>query len=440
MGFFVSNKCFESNNAGSSKIFTQQSEIWTLCLLDATLKLNDLTKMPQCWREALASELGWTVLWSGCLHPHVSWDKAVTSPPLLRKTIQDKPFLSRPKSLLFQAIWEIPFQPYQAASSHLDMGSRAGHYKVSEAVAATRQTEILPGITWWFRRSAGNISDTQNLSSLSFCFWFYFKLFISCMISISIATFTPLCSGPFSGANVNWYRLSQVQTLTPQGKKGQRVATSKLSIAPDLCRLLNFAGYPNADSLGQKHVKSCVSNLPKWVGVFPGQYFLGIHSWQGHVSNGLGRAYSKRPNKLFPNWHYIPARTWSAANKTRLKQFAHPVLRAWQGVFQRLSKGSLISPALLIFAGQTLLTYLKPRGRLHIYWQKSAFSLIVSCTEGNYDKDWWKSFNSYCGDSIMTARLKMSFINHHRAREHDNEWVNYTSIWGWYYPSAALIN
>ena len=77
---------------------------------------------------------------------------------------------------------------------------------------------------------------------------------------------------------------------------------------------------------------------------------------------------------------------------------------------------------------------------LHIYWQKLAFSLMVSWIQGNYGKDWWKSFNSCYGDSMMAARLKMSFINRHRAREHDNEWVNYTSIWGWYYPSAVLIN
>lgn len=55
-----------------------------------------------------------------------------------------------------------------------------------------------------FRRSTGYISDTQTLSSLYFCFWFYFQLLISCMISISIATLTPVCSGAFPGANVTW--------------------------------------------------------------------------------------------------------------------------------------------------------------------------------------------------------------------------------------------
>lgn len=41
-GFFVPNKCFETNSADSRKVFTQQSELQILCLLDATLKVDDL--------------------------------------------------------------------------------------------------------------------------------------------------------------------------------------------------------------------------------------------------------------------------------------------------------------------------------------------------------------------------------------------------------------
>lgn len=100
------------------------------------------------------------------------------------------------------------------------------------------------------------------------------------------------------------------------------------------------------------------------------------------------------------------------------------------------SISNFTSPAHICRLNSTHLS--EAKGGLHIYWQKSAFSLMVSWTEGNYGKGW--QFNSYYGDSIMTARLKISFIYHHWAREHDNEWVNYTSIWGWYYPSAALIN
>lgn len=145
--------------------------------------------MPQGWREALASAGMDTTMERllPSLRDH-SLDKALTFPPLLGKSIQDKSFLSRSKSQLFHnpagnlGNTISPFQPCQAAGSNLGMGSCAGHSKAPEAVAAPRQPEILPGITWWFRRSTGYISDTQNLS-----FLFYFKLFISC-ISVSIAT------------------------------------------------------------------------------------------------------------------------------------------------------------------------------------------------------------------------------------------------------------
>lgn len=211
----------------------------------------------------------------------------------------------------------------------------------------------------------------------------------------------------------------------------------------------------------------------------------------GRVSNHFGRAYSERPKKLPPKWHYSPAWTWSAASKTLLREFSHPVLRSWEDVFFLFPQGkkavlvceacdswshfcpdtaqrarrpdssghrcvwrhwvnhkeipetfkrnfNLTSPPHLRRSTSTHLSEAKEG--LHIYWQKLAFSLMVSWIQGNYGKDWWKSFNSCYGDSMMAARLKMSFINHHRARECDNEWVNYTSIWGWYYPSATLIN
>lgn len=123
-----------------------------------------------------------------------------------------------------------------------------------------------------------------------------------------------MCSGPFSGADANWYRLSQVSTLTPQDKKGQRVAASKLSTAPDLCQLLNHAGYPHGDSLGQKHIKSYANNLPRQLqslGVFPGHPFMmedmSQAAWAGHIQ--------KDPRNHPWKWHYFPARTWSAATK-----------------------------------------------------------------------------------------------------------------------------
>lgn len=72
-----------------------------------------------------------------------------------------------------------------------------------------------------------------------------------------------MCSGPFSGADANRYRLTQIQTLIPQGKKGRRVATSKLPVAPDLCQLLNHAGYSCGDSLDQRHIKSYANNLSR---------------------------------------------------------------------------------------------------------------------------------------------------------------------------------
>lgn len=133
------------------------------------------------------------------------------------------------------------------------------------------------------------------------------------------------CSGPFSGADANWYRLTKVQTLIPQGKKAQRVATSKLSVASDPCQLLNHDGYSHGDSLGQKHIKSYANNLSRQLqclGLFPGHPFMMEDVYQttlvGHIQ--------KDPKTPPTKWHYSPASTWLAA-KTLLQQFAHPVLR-----------------------------------------------------------------------------------------------------------------
>lgn len=386
--------------------------------------------MPQGWREALASAGMDTALERllPSLRGH-SWDKAVTFLPLLGKSTQDKSFLNRPKFHLFHnppgnlGNTISPFQPCQAAGSNLGMGSCAGHSKAPEAVAATRQPEILPGTTWWFRRSTGYISDTQNLSSL-----FYFKLFISCMISVSIATLIQ-CAQDLFLVPVSMGKDSAKSKLLFLRAKTS-LATSKLSIPPDPCQLLNFAGYPHADSLGQKQVKICVNNLPRW----DWECFLGICSWQGHVSNvqkdprnssqsgtisqkGLGQLQTK------PSWSNFHGQFWGP-KKVCSRDFQKDL--------------QFYQPCSLIFAGQTLLTCLKPRGASIFIGKKSAFSLMVSWTEGNYGKAWW--FNSYYGNSIMTARLKMSFMNCHKAGEHDNERVNYPSIWGWYYPSATLIN
>lgn len=194
---------------------SQRYELHFAFLMPQQRWMISIFKMPQCWREALASQLAWTVLWRGCLHPHVkghSWDKAVTFPPLLRKSIQDKCFLSRPKSLLFHNLsgnlgntisalsgCEQPFGYGQLCRSIQSFWSSCSHQSQKSSQASHDDL---------FRRSTGYISDIQTLTSLYFRFWFYFKLFISCMVSTSIATLTPVCSGAFPGANVSWYRLS----------------------------------------------------------------------------------------------------------------------------------------------------------------------------------------------------------------------------------------
>lgn len=70
---------------------------------------------PQCWGEALASQLGWTVPWRGCPHPHVKGLQLRLGPSLpffSGKASRTKRFLRRPKLLLshpIQAILEISF-------------------------------------------------------------------------------------------------------------------------------------------------------------------------------------------------------------------------------------------------------------------------------------------------------------------------------------------
>lgn len=173
---------------------------------------------------------------------------------------------------------------------------------------------------------------------------------------------------------------------------------------------------------------------------------LHIQFWQPKNVSSFYFPQDKKAH-LWKMWQLIMFLSWRGAKSQETRQLkaqgvsGGPRRAGWVAMkCQRFSKGTQLSPALLIFTGQTPLTCLKPRRASHIYCQKLAFSLMVSWIQGNYGKDWWKSFNSCYGDSMMAARLKMSFINRHRAREHDNEWVNYTSIRGWYYPSAALIN
>lgn len=301
------------------------------------------------------------------------------------------------------------------------MNSCTGHSKVPEAAVVMRQSWVLPGTTSRFR-SIGYISETWDLSSLFLCFWFYFKLLISCVISIYGNTYPSMLSvlRTFLWC---WCQLVQTQPSPNSYSSGQKKA--KGWPHPNRLLLPNCVNSWTArgtlmetawvKSMSKAMLTTHQDNSSAW------ECFLGIHSWWRMCLKPLfGRAYSERPKKLPPKWHYSPAWTWLAASKTLL-QDSHPVLRSWEGVFflfpqgkkavlvcetcdswshfcpdtaqrarrpdssghdvsggtgwiakkfQRLSKGTLISTASLIFAGQPLLTCLKPR-RAYIFIDKN---------------------------------------------------------------------
>lgn len=191
-----------------------------------------------------------------------------------------------------------------------------------------RQPWVLPCTTSRFRRGSGNISETWDLSSLFFCFWFYFKLLISCLISIYGNTYTSMLNvlRTFLWC---WRQLLQTHRSPNSYSSGQKSPKSghiQTVCSPDLCQLLNHDGYSHGDSLGQKHVKSYANNLSRQLqclGLFPGHPFMMEDVYQttlvGHIQ--------KDPKTPPPKWHYSPGSTWLAAIKTLLQQFAHPVLR-----------------------------------------------------------------------------------------------------------------
>lgn len=105
----------------------------------------------------------------------------------------------------------------------------------------------------------------------------------------------------------------------PKGGHIQTVHSSWPGSTPEFCWV------PSCWQLGPKTGQKSVLTITKMsLGVFPGHLFM----------TRICLKRSERPKKLLPKWHYVPARPWSAANKTLLKQFAQSVLRV-SNVFSR---------------------------------------------------------------------------------------------------------
>ena len=74
------------------------------------------------------------------------------------------------------------------------LGRSTGFRSPQSSVSSCWRSWVLPGIMPTFRRSTGYISETWDLSSLVFCFGFYFKLLITSMISTYGNTYPDMLS------------------------------------------------------------------------------------------------------------------------------------------------------------------------------------------------------------------------------------------------------
>lgn len=143
-----------------------------------------------------------------------------------------KGFLRRPKLLLlqpFQSILEISFGSKGSLPAPI-LGCKQpfGYEQLYRSLQSSwssccHEAVMSPSSTTLRVRSIGYISETWDLSSLFFCFWFYFKLLISCVICIYGNTYPSMLSvlRTFLWC---WCQLVQTQPSPNSYSSGQKKA------------------------------------------------------------------------------------------------------------------------------------------------------------------------------------------------------------------------